>query len=79
MRLFHALVAVQLLTVRLATAIGLGSTSIPAIEIDPAIGPLEALAQLQQHTYSTLELNKGVSKRAPNGCSLATATIRRDW
>jgi tyrosinase len=77
MRLFHAVAVVQLLAVRLVAAVPFDST--PVIDIDPAADPLEALAQLQQHTYETLEKNDAMSKRAPEGCSLATTTIRRDW
>jgi tyrosinase len=79
MRLFHAITAVQLLAARLVAAVPLDSTSTPTIDIDPSIDPLDALAQLQQHAYDTLEQNEVVSKRAPNGCSLANTSIRRDW
>lgn len=79
MRLFHAVSSVQLLAVHLVAAVPLKSLSTPAIDIDPTVDPLEALAQLQQHAYDTLEQSDGVSKRAPKGCSLATKTIRRDW
>ncbi len=79
MRLFHALTVLQLLSVRLVAAVPLDSSSTPVIDIDPAVDPLEALAQLQQSAYDALEQNESVSKRAPKGCSLATTTIRRDW
>jgi tyrosinase len=79
MRLLHAVTAVQLLAARLVAAVSRDSLSTPAIDIDPAIDPLEALAQLQQHTYDTLQQSVGVSKRATKRCSLATTTIRRDW
>jgi tyrosinase len=79
MRLFHAITAVQLLGTRLVAAIPVDSPSTPVIDIDPAVDPLEALAQLQQYAYDKLEQSDDVSKRAPQGCSLATATIRRDW
>lgn len=77
MRLFQAIAIVQLLAGHLVAAIPLDST--PVIDIDPAVDPLEALAQLQQHTYETLEQGDTVSKRAPKGCSLANTAIRRDW
>lgn len=79
MRLFHAVSAVQLLAAGLVAAAPLDSTSAPVIDIDPTVDPLEALAQLQQHAYDTLERSDAVSKRAPRGCSLATTTIRKDW
>jgi hypothetical protein len=79
MRLFHAITAVQLLAARLVVAVPLDSPSTPAIDIDPSIDPLDALAQLQQHAYDTLEQDEVVSKRAPKGCSLANTSIRRDW
>lgn len=79
MHLSRVVTAVQLLAVRLVAAVPLNSSATPAIDIDPAVDPLEALAQLQQHAYNTLEQNDGISKRAPKGCSLATTTIRRDW
>jgi tyrosinase len=69
----------QLLSVRLVAAVPLDSPSTPVIDIDPAVDPLEALAQLQQSAYDALEKNESVSRRAPKGCSLATTTIRRDW
>jgi tyrosinase len=77
MRLFQAIAIVQLLAGHLVAAVPLDST--PVIDIDPAVDPLEALAQLQQHTYETLEQSDAVSKRAPKGCSLANTAIRRDW
>lgn len=77
MRLFHAVAVVQLLAVRLVAAAAFEST--PVLDIDPAVDPLEVLAQLQQPMYKTLGQNDAVSKRAPKGCSLATTTIRRDW
>jgi hypothetical protein len=79
MRLFHAATAAQLMAARLVNAITLNSPFIPTIDIDSMVEPLEALAQLQQHTYNTLEQNDGAPKRASIGCSLATATVRRDW
>jgi tyrosinase len=79
MRLFQLVTAVQLLAAPLVAAIPLDSSSTLPIDIDPAVDPLEALAQLQQHAYDTLEQSDAVSKRAPKGCSLATTTIRRDW
>lgn len=75
MRLFHAVTAVQLLAARLATAVPVDSTP----SIDPAADPLDALAQLQQHAYDKLEQNEQNTKRAPQGCSLATASVRKDW
>ena len=77
MRLFHAVTAVQLLTARLVTAVPVDST--PSIDIDPAVDPLDALAQLQQHAFDKLEQTEQKSKRSPKGCSLLTATVRRDW
>ena len=77
MRLSHAVAVVQLLALRLVAAVPFDSTTV--IDIDPAIDPLEALAQLQQHTYEALEQNDALSKRASNGCSLATTSIRTDW
>lgn len=79
MRLLQAVTAVQLLAVSLVAAVPFDSPSTPVIDIDPAVDPLEALAQLQQSAYETLEQNESVSKRAPKGCSLAKTTIRRDW
>jgi tyrosinase len=79
MRLFHAVTAVQLLAARLVAAVPLDSPSTPVIDIDPAVDPLQALAQLQQHTHDALEQSESVLKRAPKGCSLATTTMRRDW
>jgi tyrosinase len=79
MRLFHAVTAVQLLAARLVAAVPLDSPSTPVIDIDPAIDPLQALAQLQQHTHDALEQGESVLKRAPKGCSLATTAVRRDW
>jgi hypothetical protein len=79
MRLLHVATAVQLLAARLVTAVPLDTPSTPVVDIDPAVDPLEALTQLQQSAYETLEQNESVSKRAPKGCSLATTTIRRDW
>jgi tyrosinase len=79
MRLFHAVSAVQLLAAGFVAAAPLDSASTPVIDIDPTVDPLEALAQLQQHAYDTLEQSDTVSKRAPKGCSLATATTRKDW
>jgi tyrosinase len=79
MRLFHAVTAVQLLAARLVAAVPLDSPSTPAIDIDPTVDPLEALAQLQQHTYDTLEQSESVQKRAPKGCSLTSTATRRDW
>jgi tyrosinase len=79
MRLFQVITVVQILATGLVTAVPVDSPSTPAIDIDPTVDPLEALAQLQQYAYETLEQSDVVSKRAPQGCSLATATIRRDW
>jgi tyrosinase len=80
MRLFRAVTAVQLLAARLVAAVPLDPPSTLAIDIDPTVSPLEALVQLQQHAYNTLEQRDTTSsKRAPKGCSLATTTIRRDW
>jgi tyrosinase len=79
MRIFHAVAAVQLLAARLVAAAPLDSTSFLDINIDPAAEPLEALAQLQQHAYNTLEQRDRASKRDSNGCSLATAAERKDW
>lgn len=79
MILFRAVTVVQLLASHLVAAVPLESPATPAINIDPAVSPLEALAQLQQYAYKTLEQRDDVSKRAPEGCSLATATIRKDW
>ena len=79
MRLFHAVTAVQVLAARLVVATPLDSPSTPVIDIDPAVDPLEALAQLQQHAYETLEQTESLQRRAPKGCSLAKTTIRRDW
>ncbi|KAI4616681.1 hypothetical protein J4E80_005956 [Alternaria sp. BMP 0032] len=79
MRLLQAVTAVQLLAVSLVAAVPFDSPSTPVIDIDPAVDPLEALAQLQQSAYETLEQNESVSKRTPKGCSLAKTTIRRDW
>jgi tyrosinase len=79
MRLFHAVSAVQLLAAGFVATAPLDSASTLVIDIDPTVDPLEALAQLQQHAYDTLEQSDTVSKRAAKGCSLATATIRKDW
>jgi tyrosinase len=79
MRLSYAVTAVQLLAVRLVAANLFDSPSLPDINIDPTIEPLEALAILQQHAYDTLVQRDRVSKRDSDGCSLATATKRQDW
>ncbi|EMD95855.1 hypothetical protein COCC4DRAFT_124481 [Bipolaris maydis ATCC 48331] len=79
MRLFHALASCQLLATRLVAAVPLDSQPASTINIDPTVGPLEALAQLQQHAYETLKQRESVSKRDSKGCSLATATIRKGW
>jgi tyrosinase len=79
MRLFRAVATVHLLSAHLVAASPSDIPSTPVIDIDSTINPLEALAQLQQHTYVTLEQSENVSKRTSEGCSLATATVRRDW
>lgn len=79
MRLLHAVTAMQLLAVRLVVAFPLDSPLTPAIDIDPAVDPLDALAQIQQHAYDVLEKKESVSKRAPESCSLTNSAIRRDW
>jgi len=93
MRLFHAVSAVQLLAGCLVTAAPLDSSSTLAIDIDPAVSPIDALAYLQQQVYATLEQSDAVEKRSsnsrnapplkaprvPEGCSLANASIRKDW
>ena len=79
MRLFRTMTAVQLLAAHLVAAVPLDPPSSLAIDIDEEADPLEALTQLQQHTYDALEHADGVAKRVPKGCSLATTTIRRDW
>lgn len=75
MRLSRISTVVQLMVAAAAAPLD----SIPSIGIDPAVDPLEALAQLQQHAYNTLEQADGVLKRGPNGCSLANTAVRRDW
>lgn len=79
MRPLHALVSLQLLATRLTAATAIDLPPITNINIDPSVDPVQALTQLQQHAYQTLEKRDGVSKRASVGCSLATATKRRDW
>lgn len=81
MRLFHAAAAVQLLAVRLVASVPLDSfePEAPTISIDPAADPLDALTQLQQHAYDTLKQNDEIARRAPNGCSLANTSVRKDW
>ncbi|KAF3049053.1 hypothetical protein E8E11_009359 [Didymella keratinophila] len=79
MRLFQSSVVVQLLAARLATASPLNPAASPLIDIDPTAEPLDALAKLQQYAYAALEQEDGLAKQASGGCSLATATIRRDW
>lgn len=88
MRPFHAISALQLLAGCLVTAVTLDASSNPAIDIDAAVDPIDALAQLQQHAYATLEQSDAVEKRSskppkapklPKGCALASASIRRDW
>jgi len=79
MLLFQSSVIVQLLAARLATASPLNPAASPLIDNGLTAEPLDALAQLQQYAYATLEQKDGLAKRASGGCSLATATIGRDW
>lgn len=79
MGLFQASVITQLLAARLVAASPHNSKASPLIDIDRAADPLDALAQLQQYAYATLEKNDDLAKRASGGCSLATATARSDW
>ena len=79
MRLFQAVTAVQLIAAQLVAAVPVDSA--PNVDIDPTAEPLDALAQLQQHVYGTLEQKEEVAKRSPKpgSCSLFTASVRRDW
>lgn len=80
MRFSHAVAAVQLIAAGLVAAVP--TDSAPAVDIDPTVEPLDALAQLQDSVYGTLEQKEEVlSKRGlrPNSCNLFTAAVRRDW
>lgn len=79
MRLLQTIVVVQLLAARLDAAIHSSQTASPLIDIDPLVDPLDALLQLQQYAHATLEQDDALAKRASGDCSLATATVRRDW
>jgi hypothetical protein len=79
MRFFKTPVVVQFLAASLVAASPLNPAASPLIDIDPAAGPLDALVQLQQYAYATLKQNSALAKRTSSGCSLATASVRRDW
>lgn len=69
----------QLLSAIMVAASPLQPAASPLLAIDPAAAALDALAQLQQYAYATLEQSDDLAKRASGGCSLATATVRKDW
>jgi tyrosinase len=81
MRLLHAAAAVQLLAAQLVASVPLDSLEpkVQPISIDPAADPLDALTQLQQHVYDTLEQSDKIARRAAKGCSLANTSVRKDW
>ena len=81
MRVFHTAATLQLLAARLlgSVLLGISESVAPFMSIDSAADPLNALAQLQQHAYDTIEQNEKIAKRAPKGCSLANTSVRRDW
>jgi tyrosinase len=79
MRLFLAIATALPLALRRVAASPSDKPTTPVIDIDPTTDPLEALTQLQQYAYATLEQGEGGSKRSSPKCSLATASFRRDW
>ena len=81
MRLFQTAATLQLLAAQLVGSVLLETSESVAqsMSIDSAADPLDALAQLQQHAYDTIEQNEKIAKRAPKGCSLANTSVRRDW
>lgn len=80
MRLSHVVTAVQLLAARLVAAAPVEPAETAALNIDPAVDPLDALAQLQAHAYETLQQNETLSKRFWNkGCNLFNTAVRKDW
>lgn len=79
MRSSLAVIYSQLLATFAVAGVSLDSPSVPNIDINPALDPVEALNQLQNYTYTVLEQSNDVFKKTKKGCSLATATIRRDW
>jgi tyrosinase len=70
MRLYRTIATMQLLAINLVAASLLETPSTPVINIDSTAETIEALAHLQQHVYSTLEQNEGVSKRTPGSLLL---------
>lgn len=66
-------------TVSVAASLDLTVPKTLSIDIDPSTDPQEALAQLQQHAYKTLQEQDAVAGRAIDRCSLAHASVRRDW
>ena len=62
-----------------ASSLHVDSPEVSTIDIDPAVDPLHALAQLQQHAYETIRIAENTTKRSLRACSLETTTVRKDW
>jgi tyrosinase len=62
-----------------ASSFHVDSPEVSTIDINPAVDPLYALAQLQQHAYETLQIAENTTKRSSRACSLETTTVRKDW